>query len=76
MDSDYETLDLTGLKCPLPALLARRHLMRAAAGATVLVLTDDPMGSIDVPHMCRNEGFEVLDIEREGDIARMVLRKP
>jgi len=34
------------------------------------------MAAIDVPHMCRNEGFEVLEIQRQGDAARMSLRKP
>ena len=76
MDTDNETLDLRGLKCPLPALLARRHLVRSGAGAIVLVLTDDPMAPIDVPHMCRGEGFEVLDMARDGDLARILLQKP
>ena len=71
-----ETIDLTGLKCPMPALLARRHLARAAAGTTLVVIADDPMAAIDVPHMCRHEGFEILAVTREGDIARMILRKP
>jgi tRNA 2-thiouridine synthesizing protein A len=71
-----ETLDLTGLKCPLPALLARRFLMRAAAGAQVTVLADDPMAPVDVPHMCHQEGFEVVGIQQDGSIARMTLRKP
>jgi tRNA 2-thiouridine synthesizing protein A len=71
-----ETLDLIGLKCPMPALFARRYLRRAQSGATVEVLTDDPMGVIDVPHMCRTEGFDVLGIQRDGEVARLVLRKP
>jgi tRNA 2-thiouridine synthesizing protein A len=71
-----ETLDLTGLKCPLPALMARRYLIAAQAGASVIVVTDDPMAPIDVPHMCRQEGFEITAIARDGDIARMILRKP
>ena len=75
MNSEPELLDLRGLKCPLPALMARRHLKRASAGASVLVLTDDPMAPIDVPHMCRMEGFEVLSVERDGDSARMLLSK-
>ena len=75
MDGDPEVLDLRGLKCPLPALMARRHLKRAEPGATVLVLTDDPMAPIDVPHMCRSEGFAVVSVERDGDQARMVLSK-
>ena len=75
IDSDPERLDLRGLKCPLPALMARRHLKRAKPGATVLVLTDDPMAPIDVPHMCRSEGFSVVSVDRDGDQARMVLSK-
>ena len=71
-----ETLDLTGLKCPLPALLARRYLTRAAAGVQVTVLADDPMAPVDVPHMCHHEGFEVVAIQQGGGIARMTLRKP
>jgi tRNA 2-thiouridine synthesizing protein A len=73
---EHETLDLSGLKCPLPALLARRHLMRSGPGTIVLVLTDDPMGAIDVPHMCHSDGFEVLSIDRDGHRARLMLRKP
>jgi len=68
-----ETLDLTGLKCPLPALYARRALARLTPGGTLLVLADDPMAPIDVPHMCRTEGYEVLRIERAGDRSRMWL---
>ena len=75
-DTSNETLDLRGLKCPLPALLARKRLVRAQAGETICVLTDDPMAPIDVPHMCRNEGFEVVAVQREGDAARMTLRRP
>jgi tRNA 2-thiouridine synthesizing protein A len=71
-----DTLDLRGLKCPLPALFARRALARAEAGAKIAVLTDDPMAPIDVPHMCRGEGFEVVTLERDGDGARMVLKRP
>jgi tRNA 2-thiouridine synthesizing protein A len=71
-----DTLDLRGLKCPLPALFARRALARAEVGAEIAVLTDDPMAPIDVPHMCRGEGFEVVALERDGDSARMVLKRP
>ena len=70
-----EVLDLRGLKCPLPALFAKRALSRAADGTEVEILTDDPMAPIDVPHMCRQEGFAVVTLERDGDRARMVLRR-
>jgi len=72
---ETETVDLRGLKCPLPALIARRHLDRVRPGSGIVVLTDDPMAPIDIPHMCANEGFEVLAVERNGSEARMTLRR-
>ena len=76
MESPEEVVDLRGLKCPLPALMARRYLARAPGQTVVAVLTDDPMAPIDVPHMCAGEGFEVLEIRRMGDESRMTIRKP
>ena len=55
-----ETLDLRGLKCPLPALMTRRHLARLAPGARLLVLADDPLAVVDIPHMCGQEGHGLL----------------
>lgn len=76
-ETNETKLDLTGLKCPLPAMFARRALARAAAGAAIIVVTDDPMAPIDVPHMCTQEGYECISTTRREDgSARMVLRKP
>jgi len=74
--TEPETFNLRGLKCPMPALIARRRLSRGAPGTVIIVETDDPMAPIDVPHMCNTEGFEVVLIERNGDEARMTLRRP
>ncbi|MGC9955098.1 MAG: sulfurtransferase TusA family protein [Rhizomicrobium sp.] len=71
-----EPLDLRGLKCPLPALFAKRALLRAPRGTCLEVLTDDPLAALDVPHMCHHENFEVISLKRDGDLARMVLRRP
>ncbi len=76
MESPEEVVDLRGLKCPLPALMAKRYLARAPAHCVVVVLADDPMAPVDVPHMCAGEGFEVLEVRRMGDASRMVIRKP
>jgi tRNA 2-thiouridine synthesizing protein A len=70
------TLDLCGLKCPLPALFARRALARANPGEIVHVVTDDPMAPIDIPHMCQQEGYEVVAVEKGGNLARLALRRP
>ncbi len=71
-----ETLDLKGLKCPLPALLAKRALKHAAQGSILEVVSDDPLAGIDVPHMCRSENFEVLRQIRDGNVVRLWLRRP
>jgi len=71
-----ETTDLRGLKCPLPALMARRHLERAKPGSEIVVLADDPMAPIDIAHMCAQEGYEVVSSEKNGSESRLVLRRP
>jgi tRNA 2-thiouridine synthesizing protein A len=69
-------LDLRGLKCPLPALLAKRALLGARRGAAIEIVTDDPLAAVDVPHMCHHENFHVVSLERDGELTRMVLRRP
>lgn len=71
-----DPLDLRGLKCPLPALYAKRALKRAEAGVVLEVVTDDPMAPIDIPHMCAQEGFDVLGAEKEASVARFRLCRP
>ena len=55
-----ESFDLRGLKCPMPALIARRRLSRSAPGTVIVVMTDDPMAPIDVPHMCNTRRLRGL----------------
>lgn len=80
MDNDSahaeEVLDLRGLKCPLPALLAKRALLRAAPGTSLDVIADDPLAAVDIPHMCAQESFEVLASRREVQLVRLTLRRP
>lgn len=62
-----ETLDLRGLKCPMPALLTRKALARLAPGTSLSVLADDPLAVVDIPHMCNREGHAVNGVaRREG----------
>jgi len=62
-----ETLDLRGLKCPLPAMLAKKALARLAPGAALIVLADDPLAAVDIPHMCHGEDHTVESVaSRDG----------
>jgi len=73
---ESETLDLRGLKMPLACVDGARHLDRARLGSGIVVLTDDPMAPVDIPHIVRKRGYEVLAVERSGSEARMILRRP
>jgi tRNA 2-thiouridine synthesizing protein A len=70
-----EPLDLRGLKCPLPALFARRALARLALGTELEVVADDPLAAVDIPHMCNQEGHMVVSVTRDGAITRLRLRR-
>jgi tRNA 2-thiouridine synthesizing protein A len=75
-ETNPEELDLRGLKCPLPALFAKRALLRAVPGTVMEIIADDPLAAVDIPHMCSQESFEVLTNAREGPIVRLRLLRP
>lgn len=61
-----ETLDLRGLKCPLPAMLAKKALAKAVPGSEITVLADDPLSVVDIPHMCHGEGHGVIAVHNHA----------
>ncbi|QGY02646.1 sulfurtransferase TusA family protein [Methylobacterium mesophilicum SR1.6/6] len=69
-DPDSVDLDLSGLKCPLPVLRARKALRRLPAGRTLVVTCTDPMAMIDIPNLVREEGARLDGAERSGDRLR------
>lgn len=52
-------LDLTGLKCPLPALKTRKALKSLAPGDRMEVHCTDPMAVIDIPNLIRETGDRI-----------------
>ena len=70
-----ETLDLRGLKCPMPALLAKKALARLSPGTVLTVLADDPMAVVDIPHMCHGEGHAVDSVASRDGYNEFVLRR-
>jgi tRNA 2-thiouridine synthesizing protein A len=76
MISDAERLyDLRGLKCPLPALRVRKRMSSMASGQELLVETTDPLAGIDIPHLCNEDGHELVDCERTESGHRFRIRK-
>jgi tRNA 2-thiouridine synthesizing protein A len=59
------TLDLTGLKCPLPALKTRKALKSLKPGDRLEVHCTDPLSVIDIPNLIRETGDRVEITERQ-----------
>jgi tRNA 2-thiouridine synthesizing protein A len=69
------TLDLRGLRCPLPLIRARAALPALAAGDALEVLATDPEARIDLAALAADEalGFAVAE---SGDGWRITLLRP
>jgi tRNA 2-thiouridine synthesizing protein A len=57
-------LDLSGLKCPLPALKTGRALKSLAPGDRLEVRCTDPLAAIDIPRLLASTGDRLEAIER------------
>jgi tRNA 2-thiouridine synthesizing protein A len=70
-----DPLDLRTLKCPLPALLAKKALAGAAPGALVVVFADDPLAVVDIPHMCHGEGHALESVTQADGYHIFMIRR-
>ena len=71
----YALVDARGHRCPTPTLLLRRALEGAPALALVVLLADDPMARIDVPHFAASCGHEVVGQVQDDGVLRFTVRK-
>jgi tRNA 2-thiouridine synthesizing protein A len=68
-------LNLRGLKCPLPALRARKALSALQAGDMLIAECTDPLTAIDIPNLLRETGDTMVSTVREGDLLVFRIRK-
>ncbi len=69
------TLDLRGLRCPLPALKTRKALMRLRPGDEILVECTDPLSRLDIPNLVRETGDRLVDETHSADTFVFRIRK-
>lgn len=70
-----ETLDATGLLCPLPVLKLRKRLKSLSIGDVILLRADDPAAVIDVPHFCAESGHVLMSANEADGVQTYVIRK-
>ena len=73
--ADSITIDVRGLKCPLPVLKTDRRMRDFPAGTQFIVLATDPMAAIDVPHFCGENGHRLIATHRDGNLHRFEIEK-
>jgi tRNA 2-thiouridine synthesizing protein A len=66
------TLDLAGLRCPLPALKTRKALTRLSAGDLLVVECTDPLSAVDIPNLLRETGDTLIESAKKAE--RLVFR--
>ncbi|HEY7972755.1 MAG: sulfurtransferase TusA family protein [Xanthobacteraceae bacterium] len=69
------TINLRGLKCPLPALRTRKALSKLHAGDLLTVECTDPLVEIDIPNLIRETGDTIEATAREQDAIVFQIRK-
>jgi tRNA 2-thiouridine synthesizing protein A len=70
-----KTLNLRGLKCPLPALRARKALGGMQRGDILVVECTDPLAGIDIPSLLNQTGDELEETRKEKKLLIFRIRK-
>ena len=70
-----KTINLRGLKCPLPALRARKALAGLKPGDLLIAECTDPLTEIDIPNLLRQTGDELVERARGEEVITFRIRK-
>jgi tRNA 2-thiouridine synthesizing protein A len=68
-------LNLRGLKCPLPALRARKALGSMQSGDILVLECTDPLTAIDIPNLLHQTGDILEDTSKEKKLLTFRIRK-
>lgn len=70
-----KTMNLRGLKCPLPALKTRKALSALSGGDILTIECTDPLAAIDIPNLLRETGDVMESSSKTGEILLFRIRK-
>lgn len=76
LENADQTLDLRGLKCPLPVLKTQKRLSQMPSGSRLTVETTDPLAGIDIPHFCHENRYTLIASQKTASGHRFVIAKP
>ena len=70
-----KTMNLRGLKCPLPALRVRKMLSGLEADDIIIAECTDPLTTIDIPNLLRQTGDMLESKSEAGGVLTFRIRK-
>jgi tRNA 2-thiouridine synthesizing protein A len=70
-----KTINLRGLKCPLPALRTRKALSGMTTGDVLVVECTDPLAAIDIPNLINQTGDTLEGTLRADKVFVFRIRK-
>lgn len=70
-----ETLDTSGLLCPLPVYKAALVLNGLSDGETLRLVTTDPGSLEDIPAMARQRGDTLIEVNENADTQDFLIQK-
>jgi tRNA 2-thiouridine synthesizing protein A len=73
--AEPDTVNMRGLKCPLPALKTRKLLSKMAPGEELVIECTDPLTTIDIPNLLRETGDTLVGDSKKGRVLTFRIRK-
>ena len=70
-----KTLNLRGLKCPLPALRTKKTLGGLDSGDILVVECTDPLAGVDIPNLLNQTGDLLEDTIKDKRLLTFRIRK-
>lgn len=75
MNKIFLTLNLLGLKCPLPVLKTAKKLREMNKGELLEVKTDDSSAEKDLKQFCSLNNSKIINTKKQNKILCVLIKK-
>jgi tRNA 2-thiouridine synthesizing protein A len=69
------TMDLKGLKCPLPVVKVSQQVKKMQVGQVLVAETTDPGAHADFPAWAKTSGNEIVNTVKEDNVSKFFIKK-
>jgi len=75
MSTKRTTVDLVGIRCPMPIVVLNDEMAGLSGGAELEATADDPAFAPDVTAWCELTGHALVSLDHDGRVVTAVIRK-